>query len=65
MAATKKEWRAPGGLESNQGIPQAFGVLASEALFLEEIAGTRDKVIHNYLGVDVELIWNVARALLP
>lgn len=30
-----------------------------------QIAGTRDKVIHDYLGVDVELIWNVARNLLP
>jgi uncharacterized protein with HEPN domain len=30
-----------------------------------QIAGTRDKVIHDYLGVDVELIWNVARTLLP
>lgn len=31
----------------------------------KQIAGTRDKVIHDYLGVDVELIWNVARTLLP
>jgi uncharacterized protein with HEPN domain len=30
-----------------------------------QIAGTRDKVIHDYLGVDVELIWNVASTLLP
>lgn len=30
-----------------------------------QIAGTRDKVIHDYLGVDVELIWNVANTLLP
>jgi uncharacterized protein with HEPN domain len=31
----------------------------------KRIAGTRDKVIHDYLGVDVELIWNVAKDLLP
>ena len=30
-----------------------------------QIAGTRDKVIHDYLGVDVELIWNVVEHLLP
>jgi uncharacterized protein with HEPN domain len=30
-----------------------------------QIAGTRDKVIHDYLGVDVELIWNVVVTLLP
>ena len=29
------------------------------------IAGTRDKVIHDYFGIDVELIWNVVELLLP
>jgi uncharacterized protein with HEPN domain len=30
-----------------------------------QIAGTKDKVIRDYLGVDVELIWNVVSTLLP
>jgi uncharacterized protein with HEPN domain len=30
-----------------------------------QIAGTRDKVIHDYLGVDEDLIWNVVENLLP
>jgi len=30
-----------------------------------QIAGTRDKLIHDYLGVDVELIWNVVEHVLP
>ena len=29
------------------------------------IAGTRDKVIHDYFGIDVELIWTVVESLLP
>ncbi len=29
------------------------------------IAGTRDKVIHDYFGIDVELIWSVVESLLP
>lgn len=31
----------------------------------KQIAGTRDKVIHDYLGVDAELIWNISQTLLP
>lgn len=30
-----------------------------------EIAGTRDKLIHDYLGVDLEITWVVARGRLP
>ena len=29
------------------------------------IAGMRDKVIHDYMGVDVELVWTVADSLMP
>ena len=29
------------------------------------IAGMRDKVIHDYMGVDVELVWGVADSLMP
>jgi uncharacterized protein with HEPN domain len=29
------------------------------------IAGMRDKVIHDYMGVDAELVWNVVRDELP
>jgi hypothetical protein len=28
------------------------------------IAGTRDKVIHDYCGVDIELVWTVATTTL-
>jgi uncharacterized protein with HEPN domain len=29
------------------------------------IAGMRDKVIHDYTGVDVDLVWTVASELMP
>ena len=30
-----------------------------------QIAGMRDKVIHDYTGVDVDLVWTVASELMP
>ena len=30
-----------------------------------KIAGTRDKLIHNYEGVDYELIWNILIVEIP
>lgn len=30
-----------------------------------QIAGMRDKVIHDYMGVDVELVWEVAETMVP
>lgn len=30
-----------------------------------EIAGTRDKMIHHYFGVDLKIVWNIIKINLP
>ena len=30
-----------------------------------EIAGTRDKMIHHYFGVDLNIVWNIVKKDLP
>lgn len=30
-----------------------------------KIAGTRDKIIHNYFGVDNDIIWNIIKEDIP
>jgi len=31
----------------------------------KEIAGTRDKMIHHYFGVDLEIIWEIIKKDIP
>ncbi|MEA2013579.1 MAG: HepT-like ribonuclease domain-containing protein [Verrucomicrobiota bacterium] len=31
----------------------------------KNIAGTRDKLIHNYFGVNVDIVWNILKEDLP
>jgi uncharacterized protein with HEPN domain len=31
----------------------------------KEISGMRDKLIHHYMGVDIEVIWNTIKQDLP
>ena len=31
----------------------------------KEIAGTRDKMIHHYFGVDINIIWDIIKINLP
>ena len=31
----------------------------------KEIAGTRDKLIHDYMGVDYEIVWDIVKNEVP
>lgn len=31
----------------------------------KEIIGTRDKIIHNYFGVDLDIVWNIIKINIP
>ena len=31
----------------------------------KEIAGTRDKMIHHYFGVDLDIVWSIIKLNLP
>ncbi len=31
----------------------------------QKMAGLRDKLIHNYFGIDLEIVWNVIKNKLP
>ena len=50
--------------EAVKNLPDSFKNKYPEVLW-KEIAGTRDKIIHHYLGVDLEIIWKIIKKDLP
>ncbi|NOR85240.1 DUF86 domain-containing protein [archaeon] len=50
--------------EAVKNLPIDFTVKYPQISW-SEIAGTRDKIIHYYFGVDLNLIWDVIKKDLP
>lgn len=50
--------------EATKKIPADFKVKWSEISW-RNMAGMRDKLIHDYMGVDYSIVWDVARNIIP
>jgi uncharacterized protein with HEPN domain len=50
--------------EASKGIPDEIREKYSQIPW-KRISGMRDKLIHNYFGVDYEMVWNVVIERLP
>ena len=50
--------------EAVKQIPDDFRA-AHPQVEWRKMAGTRDKLIHDYLGVDYELVWDIVQSKIP
>ncbi len=50
--------------EAAKNVSKAFRT-RHEAIPWKKMAGMRDKMIHDYFGVNLEIVWQVARRELP
>jgi uncharacterized protein with HEPN domain len=50
--------------EASKKVPQAFRDLHPEIEW-RSMAGMRDRLIHDYMGVDYELVWDVIQNRIP
>ena len=50
--------------EATKKIPQSFKDKYPQVQW-RQIAGMRDKLIHEYFGIDLEIVWDVIQNKLP
>ena len=50
--------------EAVKQIPEDFRTKYSQVEW-RKMAGTRDRLIHDYLGVDYELVWDIVENKIP
>jgi uncharacterized protein with HEPN domain len=50
--------------EAVKKLPGSFTSMHS-GIPWKEMAGTRDKLIHDYFGVNYDILWNIAKSELP
>jgi len=50
--------------EAVKNLPKEFTQKYPEVLW-KEIVGTRDRLIHHYFGIDLEMIWKIIKEDLP
>jgi uncharacterized protein with HEPN domain len=50
--------------EAVKQIPEDFRACYPQVEW-RKMAGTRDKLIHDYLGVDYELVWDIVQSKIP
>ncbi|MBS3101638.1 DUF86 domain-containing protein [Candidatus Woesearchaeota archaeon] len=50
--------------EASKNLPENFREKYSEVEW-KKIAGTRDKIIHHYFGIDLNTVWDIVKKDLP
>lgn len=50
--------------EAARHVPDAFASAHPEVPW-KRIAGLRNRIVHNYFGVDLEIIWQILQSDLP